>query len=358
LKRSNLIFPIHYIDVGDFQRHRRYQCHDPAVLDLLYERKLLPFEEFRHDDVSSPAVRRIIEKLARDIYARLYPTDEPPAEPEMAWIPPGEFMMGTPDAELKRERVPNSYGQFEQPQHRVTLHQGFYLGRYPVTRAEFARFISETGYTIPKGAYTHVQGRGWERSDDADWRAPGFPQTDRDPVTCVSYDDAEAYARWLSGRTGRTYRLPTEAEWEYACRAGTTSARFWGDDRDGAKYFANAADLSLAREMHDSTDPERFFWFDDDYAFTSPVGSFQANPFGVYDMLGNVWEWTADRWHDNYIDAPSDGTAWANGQGDRRRVLRGGSWGAGPWDVRAGSRDSIDANERDSNTGFRLVRTL
>ena len=118
--------------------------------------------------------------------------------------------------------------------------------------------------------------------------------------------------------------LPSEAEWEYAARAGTTTARFWGDDRNRARRYANVADRSLAKKMNEKPNRERFFPWDDGYPFTSPVGSFQPNGFGLYDMLGNVWECVEDHWHDHY-DAPDDGSAWTTPGGESRRVLRGGS---------------------------------
>ena len=403
LGRHDLIFPIHYIDVADFRAHRRGECHDPAVLDLLYQRQLLPFENFRHDDTSDPTVRRIIGRLARDIYARLYALDEAPAapadaapvstvsraraagssaprpvppstlasaprpapsgevDPEMARIEPKPFIMGVSDAEEARENVPKDYRGRALPQRKVTIARDFWIGRYPVTRGEFAHFIAESGYDIPKGAYTYVVGMGWAQSAAHDWRDPGFPQDDRHPVVCVNHDDASAYTRWLSDKTGRHYRLPTEAEWEYAARAGTTTARFWGDDRDGARRHANVADRSLMREWKMQFDPEQFFDWDDGFPFTAPVGSFDPNPLGLYDMLGNVWEWTQDHWHDNYKGAPTDGSAWTTGgskDGEGLRVLRGGAWDNDPWGVRAGARLGDHGGGRDSVAGFRLARTL
>jgi formylglycine-generating enzyme len=276
----------------------------------------------------------------------------------MVLIPPGSFIMGVTVKEQQREKVPQEYREQERPRHKVIFARGFYLGRYPVTVGEFARFVAESSYSIPQGAYTYVQGKGWEQSGSHDWSDPGFPQTDRHPVTCVSHEDASAYAQWLSDRTGKQYRLPTETEWEYACRAGTTTARFWGDDRDGAKRYANVADRSLACEFNAAPHPERYFDFDDGFAFTSPVGSFGANPFGLHDVLGNVWEWMQDHWHDNYKNAPDGGAASTTGGSEGLRVVRGGSWYYDPWVVRAGSRIWLHTGDRGTDTGFRLARTL
>jgi formylglycine-generating enzyme required for sulfatase activity len=277
--------------------------------------------------------------------------------PEMVLIRPGTFMMGTTTEELQREKIPKKYAGREQPQIEVMFHSGFYLGRYPVTVHEFAHFILETGYKTPKGAHTYVQGKGYDKSNSHDWKDPGFPQTDRHPVTCVNYIDATAYAQFLSHKTGKDYRLPSEAEWEYACRAGTKTARFWGDDRDRARKFANVADLSLAREYKREPEPDRFFAFDDGFPFTSPVGSFQPNPFGLYDTLGNVWELVADNWHETYDGAPTDGTVWtAIGSDHDAHVMRGGNWDFSPSGVRSGARQRSD--KRRATTGFRLARTL
>jgi formylglycine-generating enzyme required for sulfatase activity len=235
--------------------------------------------------------------------------------PEMVLIPPGSFVMGVPEAESARERSDDSDAR---PLHEVTFEWGFWLGKYPVTRGEFAAFVADTGYDAA----------------GSEWREPGFPQTERDPVVNVSAFDAEAYVAWLSHKTGRTYRLPSEAEWEYAARAGTTTARFWGDSW-------GAAPRHLAAESRG----------------TYPVGGFRPNAFGLYDVLGNVWEWVTDPWHDDYAGAPKDGSAWMRNRNERRRVLRGGSWDGNPGGVRAGVRSCVEADSRINIVGFRLART-
>jgi formylglycine-generating enzyme required for sulfatase activity len=174
----------------------------------------------------------------------------------------------------------------------------------------------------------------------------------------VNYHDAEAYARWLSGKTGNRYRLPSEAEWEYAARGGVPARRFWGDDANFGRGFANVADLSLAREWSMMDSPEQFFPWDDGFPFTSPVGLYKPNPFGLYDMLGNVAEWCADCWHDDYRGAPNDGTAWLTDGKQLMGVLRGGSWFIPPWGVRAANRLMNLRESRDTGAGFRLVRML
>jgi formylglycine-generating enzyme required for sulfatase activity len=259
--------------------------------------------------------------------------------PEMVLIPAGSFVMGVPPEETKREGAPASYDDDARPQHTVTIARPFYLGKHPVTRGAFAAFASATGFA------------------DTQWQKPSFAQTDQHPVVNVSHEDAAAYAAWLSRETGKDYRLPSEAEWEYAARAGTATARYWGDGRAEACRYANVADETLRKANKDKADAQRYFGCDDGFANTSPVGTFQPNGFGLYDMLGNVCEWVADHWHDSYADAPEDGSAWTIGDSGLC-VVRGGSWFNSPRVVRAGIRDKSGPGVRLDRVGFRLARTL
>jgi sulfatase modifying factor 1 len=283
--------------------------------------------------------------------------------PELVLIPNGNFQMGTTDEELDREKVPNDFRGWEKPRHPVTIPADFYLGKYDVTVREFAAFVRAKGPRPAGGCWTREAGRdgkyGWQVKQERSWEQPGFSQTERDPVVCVSYDDAMAYIDWLNKKTGtQAYRLPSEAEWEYAARAGTTAARYWGDSRDAACSFANVADLSLAKHDGIATpDPERYFNCSDGYVFTAPAGSFWSNQFGLFDMLGNVWQWTADCWNANQQGASPDGTVRTAGDCGLR-VLRGGSWNGTPRGVRAGDRNWIGTGDRYSGTGFRVARTL
>ncbi len=277
--------------------------------------------------------------------------------PSTVPIRKGRFTIGTTLRELRAEHLPKQFWAWERPRRRITLAHDFILGKYPVTVGEFRRFIDDSGYVVPQGAYVWVEGKGFQHSDTAGWRDPGFPQDDRHPVTCVDFEDATAYTRWLSERTGQAWRLPSEAEWEYACRAGTRTARFWGDDRAAAAQYANVADLSLARAMQENPDPERFFQHDDGFPFTSPAGAFAPNPWGLHDMLGNVWEWCEDHYQDSYDNIPLDGTPNTTSGSSGRRVLRGASWYGYPWDVRAGYRVGDVAGDRNSSTGLRVART-
>ena len=190
-------------------------------------------------------------------------------------------------------------------------------------------------------------------------RTPGFEQTDWEPVVCVSWQGAQAYAAWLSGETGQAYRLLSEAEWEYVARAGTRTARYWGEREGGQCGYANGTGSSTnfdGRTCHDG------------YARTAPVRSYEANGFGLYDVLGNVWEWVQDCWNPHYQEVPSDGRAWES-EDCSWRVRRGGSWDDGPRHLRSANRDRyyaedhdgsgwISSASRDSCNGFRLARSL
>jgi sulfatase modifying factor 1 len=194
---------------------------------------------------------------------------------------------------------------------------------------------------------------GGRRMRNRDWRSPGFAQEDDYPVACVSWNDAKAYVDWLSKQTGHDYRLPSEAEWEFAARAGTTTARFWGDNPDSACRYANVADRTAKTRypgwpIHDC---------EDGYVHAAPTGSFKANSFGLKDMLGNLWEWTADCWNGSYEGAPSDGSARTGGD-CRWRVLRGGSWDIAPEFVRSAIRIRTTTKSRSYSAGFRPARTL
>ena len=240
--------------------------------------------------------------------------------PDMVALPGGTFTMGSPDTEQER-------GNAEGPQHRVTV-PAFALGRTEVSFADYDRFAGATDRKKPDD-------RGWGRGER--------------PVINVSADDARAYAVWLSEQTGQQYRLPTEAEWEYAARAGTTTPFWTGDcistnqaNYDGNyDYDACGAKTGVYR------------------AKTVPVGSLPANAFGLHEMAGNVYEWTADCWHDNYYRAPTDGSAWrgANGGDCARRVLRGGSWFGSPLNLRSANRGRNTADGANDIVGIRLART-
>ena len=229
----------------------------------------------------------------------------------------------------------------------------FALGRTEITRGQFAAFVKDTKYRVVDNCWTLENGK-FEKRSGRHWRDLGFLQNDKHPAACISWNDARAYTKWLSRKTGKHYRLPSEAEWEYAARANTVTARYWGNNPHEACKYANVADKSaqtcagaLSWSAHDCTDG---------YSYTSPAGKFKANRFGLHDMLGNLWEWTEDSYHDSYNGAPANGSAW---QGkDAKRIIRGGSWNNGPTRVRAAKRGRDQPTSRFSNIGFRVARSL
>jgi sulfatase modifying factor 1 len=267
--------------------------------------------------------------------------------PEMVQVPAGSFIMGSPANEEGR------YNN-EGPQHAVQISYGMAVGRYPVTRAEFSAFVAQTGYDAANDCWGFNARGDVENIAGHKWRDPGFSQTGRNPVVCVTWDDAQAYALWLSRKTGHTYRLLTEAEYEYATRAGTSNARYWGESAVGQCQNANGADQTIAAALT-FIDKSKIADCSDGYAFTSPVGNFQPNPFGLYDMLGNVWEWTQDCYNQSYQGAPTDGSAWQSGDCSQR-VRRGGGFEDDPRLVRSAGRRSIPS-VRKFNLGFRVART-
>ena len=248
--------------------------------------------------------------------------------PIMVALPAGQFVMGSD----RRDD--------ESPAHPVLLRAPLAVGKFLVTRGEFSRFVDATRYVTGDGCYVR-NGVGQGNLDGSkSWRDPGFPQTDHDPVVCVSWTDAQAYAAWLARTTRKTYRLLSEAEWEYAARAGSTTERWWGDGIGSGN--ANCSGCGSP-------------W---DAKGTSPVESFPANPFGLNDMLGNTWQWVADCWQKGYGGAPNDASVVLTSGDCSRRIARGGSWADFSWNVRAGIRVQSAAGNRDSNFGFRVARAM
>lgn len=239
--------------------------------------------------------------------------------PWLIVVPAGTFMMGSPAGEKGRSRD-------EGPQRPVVIDRAFVVMETEVTRGQFARFAAETKY---------------QRDERCKWDDPGFSQTDEHPVVCVSWNDATAFAAWLSLRTGEAYRLLSEAEWEYVVRAGMTTRFAFGDD--DASVCANA---QLSCEGLGSA------------GGTIAGKSFKVNAFGLYDLHGNAWEWVQDCWHDDYTGGPVDGSAWEMGCSGNSRVLRGGGWSGTPDIGRSADRDRVDPDLRSIGIGFRLSRTL
>jgi formylglycine-generating enzyme required for sulfatase activity len=265
-------------------------------------------------------------------------------------IPACQFLMGSADNDKDAQ-------DDEKPWHWVRINEPFYLGVTEVTRGQFRRFVDDAQYKTEaekdgKGGWGwNAEKEKFEQDPKFTWLNPGFDQSDEHPVVNVSWNDAQAFISWLSRKEGKTYRLPTEAEWEYACRAGTKTKYVGGDDPETLAAFGNVADRTAKRKYPKS----RTIAARDGYVYTAPVGQFRANAFGLYDMHGNVWEWCSDRYAADYYKwSPVD-----NPQGDAGtsfRVGRGGGWSYGPRDCRSANRDSRSPEFRGSGLGFRLAR--
>jgi len=268
---------------------------------------------------------------------------ECPSCPQMVAIPAGKFLMGSPAHEA---------GRFdsEGPQHVVTV-KAFALGEYDVTSEEFLAFLRASRYQ-PEPC-NPILGLGWKVEDRDLAYPPSQDEPPRWPAVCLSWKDAGAYIDWLNAQVKAAhpvlaaragpYRLPSEAEWEYAARAGSNSARWWGEDIGGNNANCNGCGSQ---------------W---DVSVLAPVDAFKPNPFGLYGVLGNAWQWTADCWHPSYVGAPIDGSAWLE-PNCVRHVMRGGAWNNVPIFVRSASRNGAASNESDydysSLAGFRVARDL
>ena len=273
--------------------------------------------------------------------------------PEMVLIPAGSFAMGSTKEENLREESPERYIGWESPVHKVEVPRPIAIGVAEVTRAQFARFEDETKHVI--AGCDIANGNTWDARPDKSWRDPGFAQDAAHPVVCVNWADAKAYTRWLAKTTGKPYRLLSEAEWEYMARAGTTTARFWGDGRDDACRYANVPDRTHGEVTGNMKDT---FGCTDGYAYTSPAKSYQPNAFGVYDTIGNVWEWVEDCFHDSYADSPANASAWGPDATCEYHVARGGSWNPRlPTQLRSAARGRVTTTLRNSNLGFRVAVT-
>ncbi len=257
---------------------------------------------------------------------------------EMVYIPPGTFQMGSPSNEPDRDD--------DERQHRVKLTKGYYMGVTEVTLGQWRTFVNKTGYKseAEKDGWAYAwDGDSWEKKRGASWKEPGFSQTDDNPVTCVSYNDAQEFIKWLNRREGSSkYRLPSEAEWEYACRAGTdtpfNTGRCLSTDQanfDGSNYPLTGCSKGVYRVK------------------TLPVQSFVPNAWGLYDMHGNVWEWCADWYGDYPTGTVTDSTGPSSGS---NRVTRGGSWYDFARGCRSANRDRDNPVNRGNSLGFRLAR--
>ncbi len=235
---------------------------------------------------------------------------------EMVDIPGGKFLMGTEDEEIERlvKKFDREYFRREKPQQEVTV-QSFFMGKYPVTQKQYQEVMSKN---------------------------PSYFKGDERPVEQVTWDEAEEFCQRLSEKTGKKYRLPSEAEWEYACRAGTTTAFHFGETitTDLANYNGNHTYASEPKGEYRGK--------------TTSVGKFPPNAFGLYDMHGNVWEWCEDNWHDNYENTPTNGSAWVLGASSKK-VICNSSWNYFPDLFRSAYRNSLSRDLRSDSVGLRVV---
>ena len=265
--------------------------------------------------------------------------------PVMVAIPAGKFVMGSPAHEEGRFDA-------EGPQHVVSV-RAFAMGKFDVTSKQFLLFLSSTNYQ-PKPCNTLLNMR-WHNDGAGHAYPPEEVEPPRWPAVCLDWHDAQAYIDWLNAGARAAhpelksakgpYRLPTEAEWEYAARGGTTTSRWWGNELGIGNADCNGCGSSY-----------------DDHVLAD-VDSFKSNPFGLYGVLGTAWQWTADCWHPSYVGAPKDGGAWINGGDCNKHVIRGGSWDNVPLFIRSAARSGAladDAGEYDysSLSGFRVARDL
>ena len=276
--------------------------------------------------------------------------------PPLVVIPTGSFSMGAPAGE-------GGARASEQPQRLVRIDSGFALGRDDVSVGEFRVFIDDSGYATDaekagaSSVYDETTGRMIDRRGIT-WRDDylGNVADDDLPVIHVSWNDAVAYAQWLSARTGKRYRLPSEAEFEYALRAGSSTRYPWGDGNPPRVLDNFTGDGDRSPKLRRSW-AKAFRRYDDGYWGPAPNGKFPANAFGLIDMDGNVSEWVADCWHDNYTRAPVDSSAWMN-PGCAEHVIRGGSWGSAPDQVRSAYRIAAPSSTRSARVGIRVARDL
>ncbi len=275
--------------------------------------------------------------------------------PDLVIIAAGSYVMGSPESE--NGRLDN-----EGPQHRVTFRRGFAMGVHEISVGEFREFVEATGHYTDADrkesstVYDQSTGRLTAR-DNVNWALDyeGREAADDHPVVHISWNDATAYANWLSRGTGKNYRLPSESEFEYALRAGRGTKYWWGNTVPvkNTENLTGDKDSSRGRRYWSSG----FRNYSDGFWGPAPVGSFKANPFGLFDMGGNVGEWVEDCWHETYMRAPMDGAAWVN-PGCAYRLVRGGYWASSPDQTRSAFRLSAAPTSHDGRVGFRVIRDL
>jgi sulfatase modifying factor 1 len=279
--------------------------------------------------------------------------------PQMVVIPPGRFVMGSSAEERRQEGPPAAFASRETPQHEVTISRPFAMSATAITRSTYAVFVAETHRPDPPGCGVFDRETDtWPVQAGYSWRNPSFPQTENEPAACISWRDAHDFAAWLAKRTGEPYRLASEAEWEYAARAGATTIRYWGDPDEELCTHANVMSMGTVEALGWPKS-----WTDktvcsSHHAFTQPVGSYAPNAFGLYDMIGNVMQWVSDCYHPTYKGAPTDGSSWDEPD-CQQRMPRGGAFHSLPWLARAAFRGGpVPPDVHPVASGIRVVRDL
>jgi len=285
--------------------------------------------------------------------------------PEMIALSAGIYLMGAERAESVAFGLPPYFQPREQPRHEVTITTPFAISKYEITQRQFTAFAQATGYNPTPGCWAFI-GTEWIWDEERSWRDAKIDQTADHPVTCINWHDAVAYVDWLSQHTGQRYRLLSEAEWEYAARAGTSTPYWFGASTMAICDYINLGDITT-RDAFGWHETEIKFelvnnWTympcTDGHATTAPVTFGQANPFGIFNMLGNVTEWTADCWHENYDTGPSTEVPRQLSGDCGSRVMRGQGWTAIDASTRAAFRGKLEATSRRFNHGIRVAREI
>lgn len=275
--------------------------------------------------------------------------------PKLIVLEPGTFTLGADQEEGRRWKMLDRMSANEGPRVEVTVERRFALGQMEITHGQFAGFIQETGFKTKKGCF-HLTSAGWSVQPKLNWEDPGYAVTDDHPVACIKRPAILAYIDWLSEKTGKSYRLPSEAEYEYAARAGSDTTTFWGEDWTQACTYQNGADLTFVPNVPDIPYGQ-YAECDDGYVFTSPVGSYEPNPWGFYDLAGNVSESTADCYQDSHDGMPTNGAPVSKSR-CRAWVAKGGSWAGFPGLLRPATRLRIREVTTGTGFGFRVARDV
>lgn len=288
-----------------------------------------------------------------------------PRCPEMVSLPGGEFFMGATLEELTAAGLPPYFQGRELPRHRVTISRPFAVAKYELSNAQFAAFVNDTGYAPADGCWIFI-GWEWILDDQRSWKNTQLGGDETHPVTCISWHDAVAYTRWLSERTGKNYRLLSEAEWEYAARGGTETAYWFGNSTEEICKYVNLGDITTRDRFRwheteikfEPVDNWTYVPCEDGYATTAPVTFGSPNPFGIYNMLGNVQELVTDCWHPSYETGPATEQPRQISGDCGLRVMRGQGWTAIAASTRAAFRAKMVATDRRFYLGIRVARDL